>query len=143
MRTGGGGTAGGVLVEGGDGVGLESPGAEAAQFSLGVRSGGEGAGWGDAATAAVETVEYSEGGSGAPQVAVGTEGQEEEEEAFLADEDQEVGWPEYPWWPVLADAIETALRSMSLHELNDRMAVSWRRAKGSIVVGGGVGLFSS
>lgn len=33
-------------------------------------------------------------------------------------------YPEFPWWPVVAAAIEAALGSMSLDELNDRMAVS-------------------
>lgn len=32
-------------------------------------------------------------------------------------------YPEFPWWPVLAATIEAALGSMSLDELNDRMAV--------------------
>lgn len=35
----------------------------------------------------------------------------------------EVGWPEYPWWPVVADAIEAAIRLMTLEELNHRMTV--------------------
>ncbi|CAM9947431.1 unnamed protein product, partial [Scytosiphon promiscuus] len=39
--------------------------------------------------------------------------------------DDEVGWPEYPWWSVLADAIETSLRSMTLDELNGRMAMHY------------------
>lgn len=37
---------------------------------------------------------------------------------------EDMGWPEYPWWTVVADAIETALNSMTLDELNERMAVS-------------------
>lgn len=32
-------------------------------------------------------------------------------------------YPEFPWWPVLASTIETALKAMSLDELNTRMAV--------------------
>ncbi|CAM9776922.1 unnamed protein product [Sphacelaria rigidula] len=32
-------------------------------------------------------------------------------------------YPEFPWWPVLAATIEAALGSMSLDELNDRMAM--------------------
>lgn len=130
VRTGGGGgagAAGGVLLERGDDVGLVSPGAEAAQLCLGVRSGraGAGAGWGEGAAVA-ETVEYGEGGGGGgAQVAADGDGGEEEE-PFMADEEEEVGWPEYPWWPVLADAIETSLRSMSLDELNDRMKVSYQ-----------------
>lgn len=118
MRSGGGAAAaavtatGGGIFEGGD-VELVSP---AAQVSLGVRSGGEGWGLG---TVVEETVEYGEG-LGEDQVAA--EVRREEEDPFVMEE-EDLEWPEYPWWPVLADAIETALRSMTLDELNDRMAV--------------------
>lgn len=137
MRSGGGGNGdvnlglrageAGVVFEGGA-AGLLSPSAAAAQVSLGVRSGGgiSGGGWGEDAGVG-ETLEYTgegqqfataEGGEvvqHTPQVEAGGD-------QFMMEEDG-VEWPEYPWWPVLADAIETALRSMTLDELNDRMAV--------------------
>lgn len=80
-----------------------------------------------------DTVEYGEAGGGAQAAAEGPD-VEEEGSPFVAEE-EEAGWPEYPWWPVLADAIETALRSMSLDELNDRMAVSRVRVWGVVVEG--------
>lgn len=115
VRSGGGAAAGGGLFEGGD-VGLVSP---AAQVSLGVRSGG--GGWGVGAVVE-ETLENGEGVGGGQVVEEEGHAVEEEQDPFMMEE-EELGWPEYPWWPVLADAIETALRSMTLDELNDRMAV--------------------
>lgn len=141
MRSGGGGNGdvnlgsrtggeGGCIFDEGD-ADLLSPSATAAQVSLGVRSGGgvRGDGWGEGVGVG-ETLEYT--GEGQVAAAEGedvvqhpprVEAEAEEEGGLLTMEEDEVGWPEYPWWPVLADAIETSLRSMTLEELNDRMAV--------------------
>ncbi|CAM9264156.1 unnamed protein product, partial [Hapterophycus canaliculatus] len=129
VRSGGGGNgdaslgfrAGGedAIFEGGE-AGLPSPSA-AAQVSLGVRSGGgvDGGGWGEDAGVG-ETLEYTGGGRSSE-----AEGEDVEEGDQFMVEGEELGWPEYPWWPVLADAIETALRSMTLDELNHRMAMHY------------------
>lgn len=107
---------------------MASASASAEQVILGVRSGGEG--WGGSGGAAVgETIDYGEGVGGGQvhdgAAAAAAEEHREDEDQFAAEEEEEeAGWPEYPWWPVLADAIETALRSMSLEELNHRMSVS-------------------
>ncbi|CAM9920185.1 unnamed protein product [Ascophyllum nodosum] len=34
---------------------------------------------------------------------------------------KKINWPEYRWWPLVADTIKTALSSLTLEELNDRM----------------------
>lgn len=90
------------------------------QASFGVRSGGGGLEEGlvGETQELVEREEEEEVAAGA-----GGEGEQDEGGRFMV---EEMGWPEWPWWPFLADAIETALRSMSLDELNDRMAVSKR-----------------
>ncbi|CAM9751881.1 unnamed protein product [Ectocarpus sp. 6 AP-2014] len=117
VRTGGGGD---VWFEGAD-MGLASPGAMAAaagQGDLGEARAG-GGGW-EGGAAAGATHEDEGGGI---RVGEAEGGGEVEGDPFMME--QELGWPEYPWWPVLADAIETALRLMTLEELNSRMSMHY------------------
>ena len=59
--------------------------------------------------------------------------EEQQQEDDLRTIKEDTDWPEYPWGALLADAIKTALSSMTLEELNDRMEVrrmnEWTHAK--------------
>lgn len=67
--------------------------------------------------AASEILEVEKGGGGDALV----ETDQDDGRSFM--EELVMEYPEFPWWPVLAATIEAALGSMTLDELNDRMAV--------------------